>query len=126
SPGGNDSNDGKSSDAAHAWRTLSKAAAALGCGQVLMVMGGSYANDEVRMNQNCTQEAKAVVLVNPGDTATLVSQPANSGHALAIYGQHLVIDGLTVSSPGTPYGEYDAEIGGSRNALLNVEFHPPV
>src|SRR5665811_1095840 len=38
----------------------------------------------------------------------------------------LVVDGLGVNSPGTPYGEYDAEIDGGHNALLNVEFRPPV
>ena len=38
----------------------------------------------------------------------------------------MVIDGLGVASPGTPVGEYDAEISGSHNALLNVEFRPPV
>ncbi|MEO8595742.1 MAG: tetratricopeptide repeat protein [Candidatus Solibacter sp.] len=126
SPAGNDANDGKSADAAHAWRTLAKGSGTLACGQVLIVMGGSYPSDEVRMNQHCSADAKAVMLVNPGETATLTSQPANSGHAVFLTGEHLVVDGLTVASPGTPYGEYDADISGSRNALLNVEFHPPV
>jgi tetratricopeptide (TPR) repeat protein len=91
-----------------------------------MVMGGSYAAEEIRMAQKCSAAAKAVVLVNPGDTATIVSQPANSGHALVLAGDYLVIDGLGVDSPGTPYGEYDVEIGGGHNALLNVEVRPPV
>src|SRR5260370_25203256 len=91
-----------------------------------MVMGGTYATDEIRMTQKCSAAAKAVVLVNPGDTATIASQPANSGHALVVAGEHVVIDGLGVASPGTPYGEYDAEVSGSYNALLNVEFRPPV
>jgi tetratricopeptide (TPR) repeat protein len=126
SPRGNDANDGKAADSAHAWRTLAHGAGAIACGQVLTVMGGNYANDEIRMAQKCSAGAKAVVLVNPGDTATIVSQPANSGHALVLAGDYLVIDGLGVASPGTPYGEYDVQVGGSHNALLNVEIRPPV
>src|SRR6185369_8918512 len=80
----------------------------------------------IRMAQKCSAEAKGVVLVNPGETATITSQPPNSGHALVLTGDHLVIDGLGVASGGTPPGEYDAEIAGSHNALLNVEFRPPV
>jgi len=125
SPAGKDANDGKGADPAHAWRTLAHGAAAIGCGQVLIVMGGNYPADEIRMTQKCSAAAKAVVLVNPGDTAAIVSQPANSGHALVLAGDYLVVDGLGVNSPGTPYGEYDAEIDGSHNALLNVEFRPP-
>jgi tetratricopeptide (TPR) repeat protein len=125
SPEGKDANDGKGEDRAHAWRTLTHGAGSVGCGQVLVVMGGNYATDEIRMTQKCSAAAKAVVLVNPGDTATLTSQPANSGHAVVLAGDYLVIDGLGVASGGTPYGEYDAEIGGSHNALLNVEFRPP-
>ncbi len=125
-PAGKDSNDGTGADSAHAWRTLAHGAGALVCGQVLMVMGGTYATDEIRMTQKCTSAAKAVILVNPGDTATIASQPANSGHALVVAGEHVVIDGLGVASLGTPIGEYDAEISGSHNALLNVEFRPPV
>jgi tetratricopeptide (TPR) repeat protein len=126
SPQGNDANDGKGADSTHAWRTLAHGAGTIGCGQVLMVMGGNYAADWVRMAQKCQAAAKAVVLVNPGETATITSQPANSGHALVLAGEYLVIDGLGVESTGTPYGEYDAEIGGSHNALLNVEVRPPV
>jgi tetratricopeptide (TPR) repeat protein len=126
SPLGKDANDGTGADGAHAWRTLAHGAGALGCGQVLVVMGGAYPADEIRMTQKCSAAAKAVVLVNPGETATITSQPANSGHALALTGEYLVIDGLGVNSPGTPYGEYDAEISGSHNALLNVEIRPPV
>jgi tetratricopeptide (TPR) repeat protein len=126
SPLGKDTNDGKGADSAHAWRTLAHGTGAIGCGQVLLVMGGNYATEEIRMAQRCSPAAKAVVLVNPGDTATIVSQPPSSGHALALAGDYLVIDGLGVASGGTPYGEYDAEISGSHNALLNVEVRPPV
>src|ERR1019366_9419901 len=100
-------NDGKGADGARAWRTLAHGAGAIGCGQVLIVMGGDYPADEIRMTQKCSAAAKAVVLVNPGDAATITSQPANSGHALVLMGDYLVIDGLGVNSGGTPYGEYD-------------------
>ena len=123
---GKDANDGKGPDSAHAWRTLAHATGSISCGQVVMVMGGSYLIDEVRMAQKCSADAKAVVLVNPGDAATLASQPPNSPHAVILAGDYLVIDGLAVASPGTPYGEYDAQIDGRHNALFNVEFHPPV
>ena len=126
SPAGKDSNDGKAPDAAHAWHGLAYASKTLACGQVLIVMGGTYAGDAIQMAQRCTPGAKAVVLVNPGDTATLTSQPAGAAHAVQLAGENLVIDGLHVASPGTAEGEYDIEITGIHNALLNVESHPPV
>ena len=64
--------------------------------------------------------------MNPGETATLISQPAGAAHAVTLAGQHVVIDGLHVASPGGAEGEYDVEIRGAYNALLNVEAHPPV
>jgi hypothetical protein len=126
SPAGRDSNDGRAADAAHAWRSLAHATQSLECGQILIVMGGTYANDAIQMGRVCTAEAKAVVLVNPGQTATLTSQPAGMEHAVTLSGQHAVIDGLHVASPGTAEGEYDVVVGGSYNALLNVECNPPV
>ena len=66
------------------------------------------------------------MLVNPGDTATITSQPANSGHALraggGLPGNRRAGGGLRRHT----LGEYDAEIAGSHNALLNVDFRPPV
>src|SRR5208283_634353 len=53
SPDGNDSNDGTGPENSHAWRTLSHASSAIGCGQELIVMGGSYANDDISMGQTC-------------------------------------------------------------------------
>ncbi len=126
SPVGKDTNDGKAADAAHAWHSLAHASKTLVCGQVLIVMGGTYAGDAIQMSQRCTAAAKAVILVNPGETATLTSQPAGAAHAVTLAGQNAVIDGLHVESPGTAEGEYDIEISGSHNALLNVEGHPPV
>jgi tetratricopeptide (TPR) repeat protein len=126
STAGNDSNDGKAADAAHAWRTLAYGAKSIACGQALIVMGGSYANDQIQMGQSCTADAKAVVLVNPGEAATLISQPAGSMHVVTLAGQHGVIDGLQLASAGGVEGEYDLEIRGGYNALLNVEAHAPV
>jgi hypothetical protein len=122
---GNDANDGKAADRAHAWRTLAHASAALQCGEVLIIAGGTYANDVIRMPQNCSAAARAVLLVNEGETATLTSQPAGAAHAIELSGSYLVIDGLALASPGTAEGEYDVEIRGHHNALLNVDFHPP-
>ena len=126
SPAGNDGNDGKGADAAHAWRTLLHGTAALECGEVLLVAGGNYEADRLILKQKCTAAAKAVVLVTPGESATVVSQPRGAGNALDIGGDHVVVDGLAILSPGVPVGEYAGAIGGSYNALLNVELHPPV
>ena len=60
---GKETNDGKGPDSAHAGGPLAHATGSIVCGQVLMVMGGSYATDEVRMAQKCSTEARAVVLV---------------------------------------------------------------
>jgi hypothetical protein len=84
-------------------------------------MGGTYLSDAIEMGKACTAEAKAVVLVNPGQTATLTSQPPGVEHAVTLTGQHAVIDGLHVASPGTVGSDYDVVVGGSYNALLNVE-----
>ena len=128
SPAGKDSNDGKGADSCPRLANPGDMGrGAIACGQVLIVMGGTYATDEIRMTQKCSAAAKAVVLVNPGDTATIISQPANSG-ARAGAGRGARGD----RRPGRGIcgerriGEYDAEIGGSHNALINVEFHPPV
>jgi hypothetical protein len=121
---GRDTNDGSAADAAHAWRTLAHATAALACGQVLIVAGGAY-TDSITMPQKCTADRKAVVLVNPGESATIVSHPT-APYAVHITGSHVVIDGLKVAATGTPTGEYDVVIDGGRNALLNVELHPTV
>ena len=126
SPTGNDDNDGTAPDDAHAWRTLSHGAARIACGQEMIVMGGDYANDAVTMQQTCSAGGKAVVMVNPGDTATITSMAAaNAWHPILLLGSHLVIDGLRVVS-ATPAGDYDVQIDGSYNALLNLDIHPPV
>ena len=109
-PPGNDANDGKSADPAHAWRTISHGARSLACGQVLIVMGGSYANEQIEMNQGCTAEAKAVVLVNPGDTATVVSQPPGSGRVLECRGGIWWLMDSRWPRPALRPGEYDAQV----------------
>src|SRR5207244_789304 len=102
SPQGRDTNDGSAADPMHAWRTLTRATAALACGQVLIVAGGSYP-DAIGMPQDCTADKKAVVLVSPGETATIVAHPT-SPYAIQITGRHVVIDGLKVAATGTPVG----------------------
>ena len=126
STSGSDTNDGTAADNAHAWRTLGHATASLHCGEVLLMAGGTYANDFIRMPQDCRTTQPAVVLVNPGETATLTSQPPGTARAIELSGSRLVIDGLSLASPGTREGEYDVEIRGLHNALLNVDFHAPV
>ena len=69
--------------------------------------------------------SRAVVLVTPGETATLTSQPPRVNRAIELSGSFIVIDGLALSTPATGEGEYDVEVRGHHNALLNVDFHPP-
>ena len=125
SPGGNDRNAGDAGDDSHAWRTLAHAASAIGCGQVLMVKGGSYANDSINMNQACSAVKKAVIMVNPGETAAITSLPPGSEHTVVLSGSHIVIDGL-ISASSSQENDYDVLINGHHNALLNVETHPAV
>jgi hypothetical protein len=125
-PDGDDANDGTASDRSHAWHTLGHATGALRCGQELIVMGGDYAEDVVASQQPCTATSKIVVMVSPGATATLTSMAkAGAWHPILLQGNHIVIDGLRCIS-NTPHGDYDVEIDGSYNALLNVDVHPPV
>jgi len=124
SPTGNDSNDGGGES--HAWRTLSHASRTITCGQILIVKGGSYPNDQVGMNQACSATNKAVVLVSPGETATITSVPAAAEHTVVLGGSYLVVDGLTSASSSPQNGDYDVAIEGSHNAVLNVEAHPAV
>ncbi len=123
---GKDSNDGTAADDAHAWRSLAFASGKIACGQELIVMGGNYANDAIVMTQTCAAGNRAVVLVNPGDTATITSVPAGSNQSVTLNGSYLVIDGLKSSAAATQEGEYVGVINGNHNAFLNVEFHPPV
>jgi hypothetical protein len=122
SPNGNDSNNG--ADESHAWRTLAHASKSITCGQVLIVKGGSYPNDMVQMGQTCTAANKAVVLVNPGETAAITSAPQGAEHTAVLGGSYLVIDGLTSASSSAQNGDYDILVDGNHNALLNVETHP--
>jgi hypothetical protein len=124
SPGGNDKNAGDAADDSHAWRTLAHAASAIGCGQVLMVKGGSYANDSINMNQACSAGNKAVVMVNPGEKGAIASVPAGGEHTIVLSGSHLVVDGLISASSSAQNNDYDILINGHHNALLNVETHP--
>ena len=125
SPGGKDSNDGKTPEPAHAWKTLAHASAALACGQELIVLGGAYAEDAIKMNQACSAARKAVVMVRPGDDAVIASLPPGGQHAIDLGGSYLVIDGLKLAS-STLTDDYDVQITGNRIALLNVEAHPAV
>jgi hypothetical protein len=126
SPAGNDKNAGDAADDSHAWRTLAHAAGAIGCGQVLMVKGGSYANDSINMNQACSAGSKAVVMVSPGEKGAITSVPAGAEHTVVLSGSHLVIDGLISASSSAQNNDYDMLINGNHNALLNVETHPAV
>jgi hypothetical protein len=125
SPAGNNSNDGTGPENSHAWRTLSHASSAISCGQELIVMGGSYASDNISMGQTCSAEKKAVLVVNPGDTATITSVPARANQALFLSGTHIVIDGMISAASSSQPGEYVGVISGNHDALFNMEFHPP-
>ncbi|HXB68972.1 MAG TPA: hypothetical protein VNY05_12045, partial [Candidatus Acidoferrales bacterium] len=124
SPEGDDSSNG--ADESHAWRTLAYGSRSIACGQVLIVKGGSYPGDTISMGQTCTAANKAVVLVNPGETATIISVPQGAEHTAILGGAYLVIDGLISASSSAQNGDYDIMIEGSHNALLNVETHPAV
>ena len=123
SPTGNDFNDGAGPGDAQAWRTLARATSALSCGQVLIVKGGNYPADGIGMSQNCSADNKAVVLVNPGDAATITSDST-----VNLNGSYLVLDGITLSSSSASSaqnGDYYIVVNGNHVALLNVEVHPP-
>src|SRR5262249_22131386 len=121
---GNDSNPGTAADPAHAWRTLGHGARSIGCGQALIVLGGDYANDAITMQQRCTPERKAVVMANPGDTPTITSMPTSGAwHPILILGSHIVIDGLRSV---TSIPDYEVQVDGDRNALFQLDVHPPV
>jgi hypothetical protein len=124
SPTGSDSNTGV--DDAHAWLTLFHASTTLACGQVLIVKGGSYANDYVSLSQKCSVTNKAVVLVNPGETATVTSGPPGIEHVVQMHGNNVVVDGLRCASSSTQGGNADIYIVGGHNAVFNVETRPAV
>jgi len=124
SPDGNDANNG--ADESHPWRTLHHASRSIVCGQVLLVKGGTYSDDMISLAQTCTSAKKAVVLVNPGETASISSVPAGAEHTVVLGGSYLVIDGLVSASSSPQNGDYDIMVEGSHNAVLNVETHPAV
>jgi hypothetical protein len=127
SPNGKDSNDGAAPDSAHAWLTLSHGSSAIRCGQELIVMGGSYASDAIHLRQSCSAGSKVVVMVNPGDTATLTSSRSPNVGPIVLAGNYLVVDGITsMSSTADPGGSFDVMIDGNHDALLNVSISPAV
>lgn len=127
SPNGKDSNDGTRPDKSHAWLTLAHGSKTIQCGQELIVMGGSYAKDGIAMGQSCTAGNKAVVLVNPGDTAIITSGTLLNSSVIVLAGNYLVVDGMIcASSTADPGGSFDALIFGKHNALLNVNISPAV
>ena len=78
------------------------------------------------MPQNCSAGNKAVVMVNPGDTATIVSLQSGSSQSIILRGNYIVIDGLRSATAASTAGEYVAMIIGNHNAFLNVEIRPAV
>jgi hypothetical protein len=127
SPKGKDSNDGTEPDSGHAWLTLTHGSSTIRCGQELIVMAGNYANDNIGMGQSCTAGNKAVVMVNPGDTAVLTSSRSINTGPIVLAGNYVVVDGITSnSSTADPGGSFDAVINGNHNALLNVNISPAV
>jgi hypothetical protein len=127
SPNGKDSNDGTGPDSAHAWLTLTHGSSTIRCGQELIVMAGNYANDNLSMGQSCAAGNKAVVMVNPGDTAVLTSSRSINTGPIVLAGNYVVVDGITSnSSTADPGGSFDAVINGNHNALLNVNISPAV
>ena len=125
SPTGKDSNDGTAADDAHAWLTLAHGSSALACGQVLMIRGGSYRSDRISMSQACSAASRAVVLVNPGETAAIVSGQPGADSAVVLNGSYLVVDGL-VSAAVSPSNDYQFVVTGAHNALFHIEAHPAI
>src|SRR5205085_2431614 len=89
---GNDANDGTAPDSGHAWRTINHGSSTISCGQVLIVMGGSYSMDRIIMGQSCTAASKAVVMANPGDVVTITSSTMDP--PVQLLGSHNVLDGI--------------------------------
>ena len=87
-------------------------------------MGGDYAEDKISMGQKCSAGNKVIVMVNPGDNASITSVPVGVPSALVLTGNHIVIDGLIVAA-FSGQQDYVGVVGGNHNALVNVEFHPP-
>ncbi|MGO9256743.1 MAG: hypothetical protein ACLQU1_10635 [Bryobacteraceae bacterium] len=125
SPAGDDRNDGGGPDLRHAWRTLVHASGTIACGQELIVMGGDYPDDALAMAQSCSAANKAVVMVNPGDVATITLTAKGASNAVTLSGNHIVVDGLRSITP-TPASDYAVVVSGAFNAVLNIDVHPPV
>jgi hypothetical protein len=67
----------------------------------LIVMAGNYDNEYFGMYQHCTPASKAVLMVNPGDTASITSNAhLNWGAVVTAGGTNIVIDGLHISING--------------------------
>jgi len=66
-----------------------------------------------------------VVMVSPGETATITSVPPGANQALLLSGNYIVVDGMVLAASSSQRGEYVGVIVGNHDALLNVEFRPP-
>lgn len=120
---GNDSNDGTAIDDAHAWSSLNKSSG-VACGTVVYVKGGSY-TDWFGLAQSCTQNSKVVLQANPGDTAILATNlHPPFGGALSIYGDSIVVDGLTLAENNQD--GYITTIQGNHDAMFNMTIGPTI
>jgi hypothetical protein len=116
-PSGSDAAEGDSPE--RAWKTLARGTSLLQCGQVLLVSGGTYDEDSIRLSQSCSAEKRAVVLARDGEQVILRSPNPNS---VIISGRFVVLDGIEITSKQNQ--DYDVVVMGHHNAMLNLDVHP--
>lgn len=115
---GSNSNDGTAPDDAHAWLTVSYGAGHISCGQELIVLAGTYANDNFNLQTSCTAGSKGVIIASAGDSVNITSNST-----IFFGGAHNVLDSINIvtSNIGQSYSLW---VSGDHNAMLNVNLGP--
>ncbi len=118
SPTGSNSNTGTASDDAHAWLTVTYGAGHISCGQALVVMAGTYTNDNFSITTACSTGSKGVIIANAGDTVNITTTSL-----VTLGGSHNVLDSLNIVTSNIGQN-YNMWVTGDHDAMLNVTIGP--
>jgi hypothetical protein len=118
SGGGDDGNPGTESSP---WRTLRHSASSMSSGDVLLIRGGTYAENDGRYGFEPTLSGTASrpILFRsfPGETARITVGGSDKSHSVRLAGDHLVLSGVEI----TGSGGQGVSMYGDQNTLFDCD-----
>jgi hypothetical protein len=121
SPSGSNGNNGSQNSP---WQTLQYATATgqLSCGDLLYVASGSYPNDTIKLDQQCSANNRVVVAAAPGGSIVNITSPSGYNTGIWLDGSYGVLDGLALTANVGGGNDVLAFYGGSHYAILGGNF----